>query len=556
MITAQTHYRAYFDIEGCGDTEIDCARIAKVVRKWITDREGTVAYKELGTSSFFTKGDWINPYKGNIHVHTISDSAVKWPITLWSLRYEHPDRDHSCRLWVSDVTLQQVSKQLVRFAMHVYFKISAGYLGVEPPLPLPTTPKLITTLLNEKSFVAKAGHSEFTLDFTKVSAPDAEYFVDDITAEDRLMPYVVISEDPQGIALLDAIQLALQLAGNARVFLLKQGAQDRFNMAVGYHLRCNNGMVRVYQPHARNDENDARRHRFFLEEHIRNSNPDDIATQLVIGLVRRGRTYLDRRPISREDVESEITRVRLQQLKIRLFEGLGVPNTQINELAETFEKLLSEAEKDRNVALNEIEYYQTQMDSLQSELDQEKNKLFAKDQQIESMRKKAEHVDSLEQQMIAYKNLIELPESAAEVLQILSKTHCSILEFSQEAHKSAAITEFADIGALWSALCQICKTLPDLTFEENCSNIEAEFKRRTGLELSFSEGKMTKSDKKMVNQRIIYHHGIEYDITPHLKLHKGGKHLRIHFAIDRKKKKIIIGHCGDHLDTCGTRRLS
>lgn len=554
MITAQTHYRAYFDIEGCGGTDIDYARIAKVVRKWITEREGVVAYDDLGTSSFFTQDDWINPNKNNVHVHIISDSVVKYPITLWSLRYEHPDRDYSCRQWVSDVTLQQVSKKLVRFAMHVYYRIVPGYLGEEPPLPLPSTPQLIPAILSESDYAAKAGAFEFKSDYTKVLLSDAVYFAEEITAHNRLMPYVLIAEDFQGNALLDPIHLARQLSGNARVFLLKQDALDSFNEAVGYNLRCKRGMVRVYQPHPRNDEYDARRHRFFLEEHIKNSSSADIAEQLIVGLVRRGKIYLNRRPISREDVESEITRMKLQQLRMHLFEGL--PNKQVDELTDTFDKLISEVEKDKADALKESEFYQTQYELIQSELDHEKVKLFAKDQQIAAMQEKARQSDEIKKQLDAYKHLDKLPESVAEVVQVLSKTHCSIVEFSQEALKSAATTEFADIGTSWRALCQICKTLPDLTFEKDCGNVEAEFKRRTGLELSLSEGKMTKGDKKLVNQRIIHHHGKEYDITPHLKLHKGGKHLRIHFAIDKCRKKIIIGHCGDHLDTYGTRKMS
>jgi len=554
MNTAQTHYRALFDIEGNSDIDVDCTRIAKVVRKWITDREGAAAYKELGKSSFFIKGDWINLSNYNVHIHTISNKAPDAPLTVWSLRYEHPDRDHSCRRWIIDVTLQQISRKIVRFAMHVYFRIAPGYLGEDPPLPVPSIPRLIPAILDEENIIAKAGDYEFKTEFTTVMKPDAIYFAEEITAPNRLMPYVVIAENMEGSALIDPIHLAKQLAGNARVFLLKQETQNRFNDAVGYHLRCGTGMVRVYQPHATNDEHDARRHRFFLEDHIRIAKPDNVVMQLIIGLVRRGKVYLDRRPISREDVEAEITRTRLRQLKMKLFEG--APNKQISELADTFEKLLSEVDKERDNALSECEYYQNQLELIQSELDQEKQKLFAKDQQIALMQKKAKQGEETLRQLDAYKNLDELPQSISEVLHVLSKTHGVILEFTQEAYKSAADAEFTDVSSLWNALCRLSKTLSDLAFEQNSESIETEFKRLTGLELSFNEGKMTKRDKKFAHQRLIHHNGQEYDITPHLKLHKSGKYLRIHFALDRKNKKIIIGHCGDHLDTYGTRRLS
>ena len=43
--------------------------------------------------------------------------------------------------------------------------------------------------------------------------------------------------------------------------------------------------------------------------------------------------------------------------------------------------------------------------------------------------------------------------------------------------------------------------------------------------------------------------------TPHVKWgNEPPRLLRIHFFVDREQKSLVIGHCGDHLDTYGTRR--
>ena len=54
--------------------------------------------------------------------------------------------------------------------------------------------------------------------------------------------------------------------------------------------------------------------------------------------------------------------------------------------------------------------------------------------------------------------------------------------------------------------------------------------------------------------RKIVHNGKERDITPHVKAGNKARLLRVHFCVDQDEKQIIIGHCGDHLDTYGTRR--
>jgi hypothetical protein len=55
--------------------------------------------------------------------------------------------------------------------------------------------------------------------------------------------------------------------------------------------------------------------------------------------------------------------------------------------------------------------------------------------------------------------------------------------------------------------------------------------------------------------RRVRYDGQDVDITPHVKWgNRVPKLLRVHFYVDRQKGKLVIGHCGDHLDTYGTRR--
>ena len=66
----------------------------------------------------------------------------------------------------------------------------------------------------------------------------------------------------------------------------------------------------------------------------------------------------------------------------------------------------------------------------------------------------------------------------------------------------------------------------------------------------------TKSDKKLRRLRRVKYRGTEVDISAHVKCNgRGRSYMRIHFYVDRERKLIVIGHCGDHLKTSGTRLM-
>lgn len=62
----------------------------------------------------------------------------------------------------------------------------------------------------------------------------------------------------------------------------------------------------------------------------------------------------------------------------------------------------------------------------------------------------------------------------------------------------------------------------------------------------------------LMRQRIDKYNGQEIDIEPHVKngsQESDPKFVRIHFAYDPNvADKIIVGHCGKHLDNYSTRK--
>jgi hypothetical protein len=75
------------------------------------------------------------------------------------------------------------------------------------------------------------------------------------------------------------------------------------------------------------------------------------------------------------------------------------------------------------------------------------------------------------------------------------------------------------------------------------------------FELALTEGKQTKKDARLMALRKITHAGEEFDITPHIKYgNRKPKMLRLHYAIMREAKRLVIGHFGDHLENYSTRK--
>ena len=168
---------------------------------------------------------------------------------------------------------------------------------------------------------------------------------------------------------------------------------------------------------------------------------------------------------------------------------------------------------------------------------------------------------ALELSVTTARSISALPTSLAEVVETIGKLHGDCIAFTDDAIKSARKAKInkLEIGCdlAWKHLHAAATLLPKLAFDECVSGaaLPRRFKHESGLELAMTEGKATKAHPRLVKLRIVSFEGKEWDITPHIKYGvKPPRCLRIHFALDGDNKRVIIGHCGDHLETAGTRR--
>jgi len=108
------------------------------------------------------------------------------------------------------------------------------------------------------------------------------------------------------------------------------------------------------------------------------------------------------------------------------------------------------------------------------------------------------------------------------------------------------------VARVWKILQSIPTTLYELVFVEGCAQLEDAYQERTGFELALREGEQTNEDPKIMAHRKVEVDGKTIECRAHLKL---GPNLRVHVHFDHERRVIVVGRCGAHLPTAGTKHL-
>ena len=154
------------------------------------------------------------------------------------------------------------------------------------------------------------------------------------------------------------------------------------------------------------------------------------------------------------------------------------------------------------------------------------------------------------------RGIAEYPNTPQTIAKYFETVYPERIVFTERAYRSMdECTTKSEI--LWEAFYHIAIDLYDL-LKKNPATAFSDFKNQTGWDCSRGEGSQTHADSKFMRQRIDMYNGQEIDIEPHIKngiQESDPKFVRIHFAYDPNvADKIIIGHCGKHMDNYSTRK--
>ncbi len=561
------HYHCRLTVKAADGDASSWGLAVREVRKWVGgslrrlldfDRPPS----DLQRQWFFRGGDWKPPRKRRLVVRTrsaagLDESAGDLP---WALRYEHPCSEYPFRQWGVDVGLGPSSTAgACTLVVTLSHWVMPGYIGEEPDGPEPTAPGIVTQFIRSKRWDARAGSALLT-DRPHVLEPgQGDQLRDMLIDTDRACPiiYASMSAGSDKNA-LDCRALARKLAGAAVVCCATSPELDEeLGWLLSSSHRCTGGMVRVYREQVDlKSDRDARRHRYFTAKRVAELTPGELSSQLVVGILRRYRRLSADQVGTVEDVALAGQSRRLAKLRETAKDSAD------SEYAKALEMQVSTVEQQlarRDVKIDELElkleaaedsYCEADDRAREGESDVRAAKAWAAEQTTRAEREAA--------RASALDHLTKLPRTLRQVVDTLQKVHSGNIIFTDEALASADDSKFTDIAAAWDCLSSVATILPELCIERNLSGpqlVDAFEQGSGGFELALTETKATKKQSKLMALRQVSLDGDVFDITPHVKIgNRDPKLLRVHFDIDRKRKRIVVGHCGGHLTTAGSRR--
>lgn len=430
----------------------------------------------------------------------------------------------------------------------------ADFVGAEPPAPERLGLDFLDHWLHDPQWhvlpVASFPLQKHPIALAPGSAPTLRAALLDPA---RVHPLVYVSCGSGGDPLIDPYHLADMLAGTAVVLVATDPALDNeCEWFLPHAFRCVGGAVRVYLPHPQIDSvNDARRHRYLP--------PHQIATLGSAVTAVLADSILRWAASNWQDTVTTVTDVQTRQRERRLAELRQQAEQQSGEQGE-YIALLETDNTDLRRQIQRLHHAVQEAHTMCATDDDHVRRLcYERDLARTQAGQYKNQLDQRAAQQQHVQQLRDLPATLGEMLSLVEALFPTRVRVTARARASAvdaAIGATRDARVAWRMLHALATTLYELLFAEKpTANLLQTFRAHTGIELTLTEGELTKHSARLRDLRYDFDDtGQPIDITPHLKFGvRPPRLLRIHFAIDRDRRLLIIGHCGDHLETAGSR---
>lgn len=532
----------------------------------------------------------------------------------WAMDYDEPDGTIELRRWHTSVGVVSRGESCV-VNVRITNYLLPQYVGNPPRQPTSTTPNFVRELVTLRGTRATMGNSVVTQSVVKLGLHNWEPFLVNLVGKGRELPIILVVTDRDGRAPVRLKDLAYKVLGMARVFLVDYSDYESRKLlqrtfvegAPSWEHRVGPSYVRVYKPNVNlKSRTDANRHRWFDSSDIErygNSFNDMLTRSLTRGWVqdeddivdvldvetrerrarnaelRRRLDELSRSTRRRSDDERRWERDREAEASIAelrkmleerdlAIDELEQKGTEWQEIAEAFARDLDRAtatlNRERKSARAQSAGYDSEIaekDSRISELDDKVNYLeYQLKATWEQSGELSAKLKAAESALVAYEGIAHVPDKLSELLEVLCVLYPDRVCILDEARKSAlAFDGRYDLDDEWAILRSIPTVLWELYFDGDPStNIQQDYQALTSFELALTEGSMTNKGAKYMKQRERTYRGETISIAPHIKGRSGNPkdNFRLHYYADTERKVIVIGHCGAHLETAGSKKLS
>jgi hypothetical protein len=558
------NFRAQFEVRPVKAGEKDWYRLSQVIADWVNSVIGDDLLRKTVFNGIL-KGSLREYHEGfSINVRSIKSHNYQQAPQIWALEFKHDEKDEKSpyrgwREWVNDIAIERDEESgSFKFSLTNSYQIKSGFIrAVEEPTI--SSPNLVKRLLDDDFWVCTSGGQLLKLAPVAVNNQNVKDFIEFLFRSNRQLPIIYISKTREEEYLIDVERLAKKVAGNAHVYFEESLAVSDYlrELKKLNEYRCYNGMVRVFLPKINPSyKSDFINHRFFRIDYIREKGAKLIENEIAESLVRRSQFIKPFPLISIRDVDLRIVALKLEATTARLEEALSRGQNeeivkayaeQVQNQKEKIEKL--ESENREYVMLYEL--VDKDKSQMQADLDEEKSKNYILESRITDLTSALQEKEQKEVLLLE-----EFPTNLAEFLVFLQK-NCANIVVLDEAFKSAQTHTLRDLSKAWKLLRAIAVELHVLKYIEKVGNdLDAEFKNRTTFEFAWTESFQTKDDRTLMDKRKRIYKGKEIHFMSHVKFGvKPDNLLRVYIHFDNDEKKIVIGHCGEHLPTGSSKKL-
>lgn len=540
------HYKCAFDIKS--DNQDLSTALRKIVRTWCQSRTDVdeSGKKDLSRSWFFM-GESEQHVCGACYIKTASNKGKydSFNPEHWAFELVHVDRQISARLWSVNIGITRVDATTIRFACLLHYGTKANYIGPPSSPPLPSVPKFVRDILENESFGCFKLEYKINSCLYDVGVFGGKWMADQVCEVQRRLPiliYVYSSNDEPSINIEELFRKNI---GNANFYVISDPDDlNHFNDNVPFDHRLSFGMLRVYFHYSESPDTGFR-HKFYLENDL-SVNSNGIAQEVTFALSQNALSFMP-------GELTEIRRVNEKRRLSRIFEMRGQNDSRDNlQYIKMLEVELDEKIKEIDLKDNKLLEIEISLEETQAEA---KDHLWKASQYTKCIAEKAE----LENEISKVWNEFDIPGDISDVLNLAKKYWKNKISIHDAAYVSAnkycRSGDIKIVQELWKMINKLALVMHSLKFSEQSNDLEIAFRSKTGIDFSMTESKMTKKDKNFVKMRTGKWGNMDITFFPHLKSAIKDD-FRVHFTFLEDDKKILICHCGEHLDNAKTRHLS
>ena len=616
----QVHYRTRFELCPYDTTTPAIVPALRIIYKWVYQKErkrkGENIFEALRSQEAmeaFIFHDLAYPcdYHGGLNnrlgpaicVATVPGDKPR-SLRAWALEYDEADARRPERHWHTRIGLSTTADGTCIVNAKVTHYIVPGYFGTPLPEPHANIPNFIKELIGLKAYQCCIGETVVRRDALALGRMTfTPEFTENLLSPDREIPLVLITSDKEGkMPVKEVGRLTSALLGLANVYTLDMSAASNrklLNGLLSARDACpgwatSSSRLRIFPPHTDLESPaSASASRFYSKEAMDKWPGGQLAfTDMLNRSFARGYAKTDDDVLEMADIDlllqriaSERARAGIRELRAKIGKAktvaalpLNADEASLKDAEKRFERMTQEA-REMNERLEEqeqlIELYEEENERVMRQnraLEERMRELESDKSQLETLRyrlveaqgradEKAAEAARLKDEAASLEKIDHFPTSLVEELELAGRLWPDRIVVLPEAVRSAAAYRYCDLDEEWRILRAVATVLWDIYFGDgDSSDIDEEFKRRTGFTHTFRESGATNASPALVKLRRRSYKGSEIDITPHIKgsgrrdsskLHP----FRLHYHADAEGKKIVIGHCGEHLDTAGTPRV-